>query len=451
MAITDVDAERAPRRPSLRQSFQSLQLPAYRAWFLSQVFSASGTMTQSVAMAWFLLRLTGSSIELGLMGTFTFLPVLLLSPHAGALVDRVDRRKLLIGTQSALGLIAAAAAAVIASGAARDWMLFLIAAATGTVAAADSTARQVYVVDLVGADRVASAIGLYEIILNVSRVVGPSLGGVLLATVGVAACCAVNAASYAIPLFVLLRYKPAYAPAHAPTARLADGRADAREQAGDHGKSGGRGQAAVSLRAGIRYAWRHGPVRVCIALAAASALLFNLSVALPVLATRTFHLGGGGYGLMMAAFGVGALPGALLAASGQGSPTGRRVGWLALATAVSIGGTAFAPATWLAVLGLGAVGCLSIWFIAAASTLVQLATAPGMRGRMMGLWTMALPGTQVVNGPLAGWVTQDAGPREGFALSGMALAAVALAGWRALTSVPRVPEAGEDQVVGSRL
>jgi MFS family permease len=413
-------------------------------------------MTQSVAMAWFLLRLTGSSVELGLMGTFTFLPVLLLSPHAGALVDRVDRRKLRIGTQSALGLIAAAAAAVIASGAARDWMLFLIAAATGTVAAADSTARQVYVVDLVGADRVASAIGLYEIILNVSRVVGPSLGGVLLATVGVAACCAVNAASYAIPLFVLLRYKPAYAPAHvpvpaAPAARYADGLADGREQAGDHGKGDGREQAAVSLRAGIRYAWRHGPVRVCIGLAAASALLFNLSVALPVLATRTFHLGGGGYGLMMAAFGVGALPGALLAASGRGSPTGRRVGWLALATAASVGGTAFAPATWLAVLGLAVVGCLSIWFIAAANTLVQLATAPGMRGRMMGLWTMALPGTQVVNGPLAGWVTQDAGPREGFALSGMALAAVALAGWRALTSVPPVPGAGKHQVFGSRL
>jgi MFS family permease len=138
----------------------------------------------------------------------------------------------------------------------------------------------------------------------------------------------------------------------------------------------------------------------------------------------------------MCAFGVGALPGALLAAGGHESPTGRRVGWLALATAAAIGGTALAPAFWLALLGLAVVGCLSIWFIAAANTLVQLATTPGMRGRMMGLWTMALPGTQVVNGPLAGWVTQDAGPREGFSLSGLALAAVALTGWRALTAGP---------------
>jgi MFS family permease len=173
-------------------------------------------------------------------------------------------------------------------------------------------------------------------------------------------------------------------------------------------------RAAVSLRDGIRYAWRQGPVRVCLGLAAASGLLFGLGYSLPALATRTFHVGGGGYGLLMCAFGVGALPGALFAAGGHGRPAGRRVGWLALATAAAIGATALAPAFWLALTGLAVVGCLSIWFIAAANTLVQLATAPGMRGRMMGLWTMALPGTQVVNGPLAGWVTQDAGPREGF-------------------------------------
>jgi MFS family permease len=424
MAISDADAqaaepaEAARRRPSLRQSFQSLESPAYRAWFGSQVLSASGTMTQTVAMSWFLLRLTGNSVNLGLMGSCTFLPVLLLGPHSGALVDRVDRRRLLIGTQAALGLIAAAAAAVIASGAAKTWMLFLIAAVTGAVSAPDATARQVYVVDLVGKDRVASAIGLYEVILNVSRVAGPALGGALLATVGVAACCAVNAASYLVPLIVLLRYKPG--PAADAAGRTADRPAP----------------AAVSLRAGVGYAWRHGPIRVCLGLAAASGLLFGLGYSLPALATRTFQVGGGGYGLMMCAFGVGALPGALLAASGRESPAGRRVGWLALATAAAIGATALAPAFWLAVIGLAVVGCLSIWFIAAANTLVQLAAAPGMRGRMMGLWTMALPGTQVVNGPLAGWVTQDAGPREGFSLSGLALAAVALAGWRALSADP---------------
>jgi MFS family permease len=404
---------------SLRRSFQSLESPAYRAWFFSQVFSASGTMTQAVALSWFLLRLTGNSVDLGLMATFTFLPVMLLGPHAGALVDRVDRRKLLIMTQLAFGLLAAAAAAIIAAGVARAWMLFLITALNGIVFGPDSTARQVYVVDLVGADRLASAIGLYEIILNVSRVVGPSLGGVLLATVGVAACCAVNAASYAIPLFVLLRYRPAHVAAAA---------------------TGPQGRSSGSLLAGIRYAWRHRPIRVCVGLAAASGLLFNMGVALPVLATRSFHLGGGGYGLMMAVFGIGALPGALLTASGSARPTGRRVGVLALATAAAIAGTALAPALWLAIIGLAAVGLLSIWFIATANTLVQLASGDGMRGRVMGLWTMALPGAQVATGPFAGWVTQDAGPRMGFALPAMALTVIAGTGWRALTANPAASE-----------
>lgn len=426
MAIPDAgaqvgqDAAAERRRPGLRRSFQSLESPAYRAWFFSQVLSASGTMTQSVALSWFLLRLTGNSIDLGLMGTFTFLPVIVISPHAGALADRVDRRKLLIGTQLALGALAATAAAIIAAGVARAWMLFLITLLTGVVFAPDSTARQVYAVDLVGPDRLASAVGLYEIILNVSRVAGPALGGALLASVGVAACCAVNAASYVVPLSVLLRHRPAYVAA-APS-----GAADRARQ------------PPVSLRAGIRYAWRHGQVRVCVGLAAASGMLFNMGVALPVLATRTFHLGGGGYGLMMSVFGIGALPGALLASSGDGRPAGGRVGVLALATAAAIGGTAIAPTPWLAVAGLAMVGLLSIWFIAAANTLVQLASGDGMRGRMMGLWTMALPGTQVVTGPLAGWVTQDAGPRAGFALPGMAIAAIAGAGWRALAADPAV-------------
>lgn len=364
------------------------------------------------------------------MATFTFLPVMLLSPHAGALVDRIDRRRLLMVTRGAFALLAAAAAAIIAAGAAEAWMIFLITLLNGIVFAPDSTARQVYVVDLVGAERLASAVGLYEIILNASRVAGPALGGALLATAGVAACCAANAASYLIPLFVLLRYKPAAGAAVTPVT------------------GGGQPRPSVSLRDGVRYAWRHGPIRVCVGLAAAAGLLFNMGVALPVLATHTFHLGGGGYGLLMSVFGIGALPGALLASSGNGRPTGRRVGVLALATAGAIGGTAIAPTLWLAITGLMAVGLLSIWFIAAANTLVQLAAGDGMRGRMMGLWTMALPGAQVATGPFAGWVTQAAGPRVGFALPAMALTAIAGAGWQALTASPAVPDISAESAIG---
>ena len=274
-------------------------------------------MTQGVAMSWLVLRLTGNGVDLGLMTACTFLPLLVFGPYAGTLVDRFDRRRLLIVTQTLLLLLAALAATLIATGLVKLWMLFVIAALTGCVSAPDGTARQVYVIDLVGTGRLASAVSLYEVVLNISRVVGPSVGGVLLATVGVGACCALNAASYLQPLFVLLRHRPQHA-AQGPAA------------------PGTRKAPPGQLRAGLRYAWRNRPIRVCLFLAAASGLLFNLSVQLPLLATRVFHLGGGGYGLMMAVFGIGALPGALLASAGPGRPTGRSVGVLALATAAAV-------------------------------------------------------------------------------------------------------------------
>ena len=371
-------------------------------------------MTQAVALSWLVLRLTGSGVDLGLMTACTFGPLLLLGPYSGTLVDRFDRRRLLIATQTLLLLLAALPATLIATGVIRLWMLFAIAIVTGCVNAPDGTARQVYVVDLVGTERLASAVSLYEVVLNISRVVGPGVGGALLATVGVAACCALNAASYLQPLFVLLRHRPhdtAAVPA-APTVRKTP-----------------PGQ----LRAGLRYGWRNRPIRVSLFLAASSGLLFNMGVTLPLLATRVFHLGGGGYGLMMAVFGLGALPGALLASAGSGRPSGRSVVVLAVATAAAVLGTAAAPELWLVMVGMAVTGCLSIWFIAQANTLVQLLADPSMRGRVMGLWTMALPGTEPATSPFAGYISQTFGARDGFSLSGVALLLTAVIGWRALT------------------
>jgi MFS family permease len=410
-------ASKARRRPGLRQSFSSLESPAYRAWFISQVFSASGTMTQAVALSWLMLRLTGDGVDLGVLGACTFAPMMIVGPLTGALVDRSDRRRLLIVTQTLLTLLAALLAVLTATGQVRLWMLFVIAAVTGAVGAPDNTARQVYVIDLVGTGRVASAVSLFEVIINTSRVVGPATGGLILATLGVSSCCAVNAASYVVPIAVLLMNRAG--PAGGARAATAVPRAH---------RMPARGQ----LRAGLRYAWSNRPIRVSLFLAAASGMLFNLSVPLPVLATRVFHLGGGGYGLMMAVFGVGALPGALLASAGRGGPTGRSVGLLALATGAAILATAAAPWLWLVVVGLVVTGCLSIWFIAQANTLVQLTADPAMRGRVMGLWTMALPGTDVITSPFDGYITQDLGAREGFGLAGVALLLTAGTGWRAL-------------------
>ena len=145
---------------------------------------------------------------------------------------------------------------------------------------------------------------------------------------------------------------------------------------------------------------------------------------------------------MMAVFGIGALPGALLASAGSGRPTGRSVGVLALATAAAVLGTAAAPALWLVMAGMAVTGCLSIGFIAQANTLVQLIADPSMRGRVMGLWTMALPGTEPATSPFVGYISQTFGARDGFSLSGVALLLTAVIGWRALTDRSALADEG---------
>ena len=264
-------------------------------------------MTQGVAQAWLVLKLTGSGLDLGLLGACYMLPVLAGGPWAGTLVDRFDRRRLLIATQSLFIVAAALMTALTSTGAVRVWMLFVVAFVTGAVSAPDGAARQVYVLDLVGGSRLAGAISLNEVVLNVSRVVGPAVGGVFLATLGIPVCYLANGVSYIPPLLVLLIV-------HRQAAMLRRDRTGASRSLPAAPTQLTRRTARGGVRAGLAYVWRTPLLRTAILMAAASGMLFNLGVALPLLATRVFALGGGGYGLMMAAFGLGGVVGALLAA-----------------------------------------------------------------------------------------------------------------------------------------
>jgi MFS family permease len=402
-------ARSTPRAPNFRQTFSALAVTPFRRWFVSQLVSASGTMTQGVALAWLMLRLTGSGVDLGLLTSATFLPMLVSGPWSGTLVDRIDRRRLLIVTQSLFFALSTLLAVIIAVGAIRVWMLFLFAFLSGAVSAPDAAARQVYALDLVGDNNLTSAISLNEVVLNVSRVFGPALGGVFLATVGAAACCFFNAASFLPPLIVLLTLRQ-----------------------GSVAQPRHRGRRSDHFLAGLRYAWRNPTIRTSLFFAAASGMLFNLNVPLPLLATRVFHLGPAGFGTMMAVFGVGGVVGGVFAATGRSRPTSRSVAALGGLTGGSVLATALAPDVPLVYCGLAITGCLSIWFIARANALVLFATEAPLRGRVMGVWTMALPGTEPITSPVVGFVGESLGAREGFALSGVALVAIAAMNWRAV-------------------
>jgi MFS family permease len=402
---------------SRRSAFASaMHVRTYRWWFFSQVLSASGSTMQGVALSWLVLKITGSAILLALTATATFAPSMVGGAWAGSLVDRFERRQVLFWTQSGFFVLSASFGALAAFGELRVWVVYVFAFAIGVVNMLDAPARQIFVLDLVGEDRAANAISLNEVVVNTSRVLGPAVGGTLLATVGVAACFLVNAVTFLPPLAVVavLLHRRGWSGAQAaPVAR----------------RSGHTWE-------GIVYVWRQPALRSCVLMAVAGGMLFNMGGTLPLMATRVFHAGPEDYGAMMAAFGGGALFGAVLAATGSSWPSGRRVRALVLATGLEVCIAAFSP--WEAMLfgGLALAGFLSIWFIALANALVQLRSGPALRGRVMGVWTMALPGmlpvTSLVVGAVATLGGGALGARLAFALGGLALTASALVGWRAL-------------------
>ena len=384
----------------------------FRWWFGAQVLSASGTITQTVAASWLILRLTHSAVDLAVLTALTVGPALVLGAWAGALADRLDRRRLLLVTQSAFVVLGLTLAGCAAAGAATVPVIFMLTVLTGVTGALDAPARQVFVLDLVGPARLASAVSLWEVVINLSRIVGPATGGVLLTLSGPAACFAVNAISYLPGIALLLRLREPEA-----GSALAAGRAEA-------------GGAVPGVRAGLRYAWEVPAIRGCVLMAACTAVIFTSGAILPPLAVRTFHLGAGGYSLLLACFGLGALPGALLAAARSATAGMGRVITLALLTSAAVVAVAVAPDVGLACAAMAAAGFTSIWFVAAANTLVQLRADPALRGRVMGIWTMALPGVAPVSALLAGVLVDDSGPRAGFAATGVCLAAAALlAAW----------------------
>ena len=393
-------------------------------------------MTQSVGAAWLVLQLTGRGVDLAVLTTASLLPVLLGGAWAGAVVDRVDRRQLLLITQLAFTLFSTALFAITVTGHASFPAILIISAMSGVVSAVDGPGRQVYVLELVGRDRLVSAVSLYEVVLNASRVIGPGLGGALLALSGPAACFLVNAVSFVPPLLVLWWYRPTRlatmtSTGQAEAAGVAE-QTEVTEQTEPTDRSVPRQREPRAVRAGLRYAWSVPEIRACLVLAAASGILFNPGVLFPLLASRAFGLSGGGYGGLVAAFGLGALPGALLAARSHGEPSGRLVVRLAIATAAAMALTAAAPDLFVGLVGMTLSGLASIWFIASANTLVQLRAAPTMRGRVMGAWTMALPGMNPITAVLAGLLADWAGIRIAYATAGGFILLAALSGRHAL-------------------
>lgn len=400
-----------------RLTFRSMSVRNYRLYFAGQLISTTGTWMQSIAQAWLVLQITGSGVALGVTVALQFTPVLLVGAWGGLVADRVDKRRLLVGTQAAAGVLALVLAAVTVLGVVQLWMIFVLALGLGAVNAVDNPARRAFVVEMVGIEHVSNAVSLSSAMFMAARVIGPAIAGLVIAGLGVSWCFFANGVSYsaAVLAFVAMRENEFFAVEPVPKRK---------------------GQ----LRQGLRYAWSTPALRLVLVLTAViGTLAFNFQVVLPLLAKETFNGGAETLGVLYAFMSIGSVIGALVSAH-EAQATRRFVLGAALAFGAALVVAAFAPTLGLELLVLVPVGAAGIAFTAMSNGVLQTECAPEMRGRVAALFTVAFLGSTPIGGPIIGWVSQQLGPRAGLWVGGVATLAVtvaAIAGIRRHREVPR--------------
>lgn len=396
-----------------RRVLAALAVPNFRLYLAGQAVSLPGTWMQVVAQSWLVLQLTGSGTLLGLVAAAQFLPVLLLGAYGGLVADRVGKRRLLLATQAALGLLALTLGLLTVTRVVALWMVFALAVALGVVNAVDQPARQTFVPEMVGRDLVQNAVSLNSVLTNAARAIGPAAAGLLIATSGVGVCFLVNAASFAAVL-----------------AALAAIRTGALHPAPPAGREKGQ------LRQGLRYVrGTPGLLVPLLMMALVGTLAYEFQVALPLLARVSLHGGAGTYGFLTAAMGAGAVAGGLVVAGLA------RTGLLPFTVsaggfAVAILAAALVPSLPGELAALAVVGFFSTAFMATGNTTLQLTADPQFRGRVMSLWSVTFTGSTPVGGPVVGVIADDLGPRFGLGIGALACVAATVLGTLALGRMP---------------
>jgi MFS family permease len=393
-----------------RTTFAALSVPNYRRYYGGQAISLIGTWMQMTAQAWLVLTLTHSSTALGVVIALQTLPVLLLTPYGGVIADRGDKRRIMIGLQSAMGVQAVILGLLTVTGSVRVWEIGVLALILGVNNAFENPARQSFMLELVGPDHLRNAVSLNSVLVNVARTLGPAVAGILIATVGDGFCFLANAASFIAVVASLLTIDRGALSPSPPAPRA-------------------RGQ----LREGFGYVRRTPGLAVpLLMMGVVGCLTYEFQVSLPVMASRGLHAGATGIGFMTAAMGIGAVAGGLgLAARG-------RTGLFPLVLAAwvfgaAVGLAALAPNLGLELGALALAGAASVSFMATGNSTLQLTAASSMRGRVMSLWFVAFQGSTPIGGPVVGWVMAVLGARAGLGLGAVTCLVVAAAGllaWR---------------------
>jgi MFS family permease len=378
----------------------------YRLFFSGQTVSLVGTWITRIATSWLVYRLTHSVFLLGVVGFFGQIPTLLLAPFTGVLIDRWNRHRILVVTQVLAMLQSLALAVLTLAGIITVTEILALQVVQGIINAFDTPARQTFVVEMV-TDRadLPNAIALNSSMVNASRIIGPSVGGIMIAAVGEGWCFAFDAVSYLAVIASLLAMRfEKFSPPAANTRMLDE------------------------LRTGFRYVTRFPPVRdslLLLALVATMGMPYN--VLMPAIAASVLHGGPHTLGYLMTAVGVGALGGAFYLASRR-SVLGLGLVMVTATATFGIGLIAFSfsRVLWLSLLLLPFVGAGMMVVMASTNTILQTIVEDDMRGRVMSFYTMAFLGTAPLGSLLAGFAADHIGPTNTVTLGGVACALAAV-------------------------
>lgn len=389
-------------------TFASLKYYNYRVWFGAALVANVGTWMQRIAQDWLVMQhLTdGSGTAVGIVTGLQFLPVLFLSAWAGVLADRLDRRKLLMFTQGAMGLLAAILGFLVLTDLVQLWHVYVLALLLGVVAAIDNPARQVFVAEMVPSSHLPNAVGLNSASFNAARLVGPGIAGILIAAVGTGWAFVLNAVSFGATIWAMsIMRKAEFNRMPRP----------ARE----------KGQ----IRQGLTYVrTRTDIIIIMVVVGVVSTFGLNFQLTSIVMVTEIFQKDAAEYGVLGSILAIGSLTGALMAARRK-QPRVRLVIGAALMFGISAGIMAVMPSMELYGLVSIAVGFSSLTMLTAANATIQMSVEPQMRGRVMALYLIVVVGATPIGAPVVGWIAEEFGGRWGVGVG--AIASIIVAIWAA--------------------
>ncbi len=412
-AIIEEEQQVSTQVKGLGRTFVALRHRNYRLFFFGQMISYIGTWMQTAAQAWLVLQLTHSALLLGTVSLLQYLPVMIFSLYGGVLADRIPKRTLVLVTQSISLVQSAVMWLLVITGVVQVWHILLLVALLGITNALDSPTRNAFVNEMVGREDLPNAVALNSSLVNMARVLGPGIGGVLIAWLGVAPLFLLNTLSFIAVLIglAMIDTRTLYA---LPSKRADDKKLSAFE----------------SLREGLSYSL-HMPAILLITSVIGGVALFGITfnVMLPLFATEVFHAGARGYGFTTAAYGLGALFSALWVAWGNRKPNIRFLLSAAFVFSILEIALALSPLYILAFPLLVGIGFAQIVVTATANTTIQTVAPNHLRGRIISVYLLVYAGALPLGNFLAGALTTRIGVSTTFLIGGTLCLVVATTAW----------------------